>query len=77
MLWNPFSAKPMGSLVGHSASIQDVLIIERENQRDMTLYPPLSYRTHHPLPPPPAVFIQSRRRPRVRAPPVFFSQYQG
>eukprot|EP00976_Prorocentrum_cordatum_P082384 1184795-Prorocentrum_minimum.AAC.1 len=38
-------------------------------QRDMTLSS-----TKHMDPPPPAVLIQSRRRPCVREPLVFFSQ---
>ena len=32
MLWNPFSAKSIGSLSGHSASIKEVLVVEQEHQ---------------------------------------------
>jgi WD40 repeat protein len=32
MLWNPFSAKSIGSLSGHSASIKEVLMVEQEHQ---------------------------------------------
>lgn len=31
-LWNPFSQKPLAQLLGHSSSVQQVMVNDRDNQ---------------------------------------------
>ena len=32
MLWNPFTGRSVGALYGHTASVQEILVNESENQ---------------------------------------------